>query len=117
MRQAVPRALFLLALASCKPGPPPIQTSTPLVHTGAPTFDGFSLADPVGGFIDRFGAPCDTDPIDKERATLFFWAGADGCQEQKPFPEGTTTLVVTPYSKAEREQPIDLLAWFGGARR
>jgi hypothetical protein len=108
------RALLLILLASCKPGPPPTQNTTPLMHSTGPTFDGFSLGDPVGSFITKFGEPCDSDPIDKERTTLFFWAGHDGCGEQKAFAEDTTVVVLTPYSKAEREQPIDLLAWFGG---
>lgn len=114
MRSAVKRALVLLFLASCKPGPPPVQTVTPLIHSTGETFDTFSLGDPVGGFVDRYGAPCDDDPIDKERSTLFFWAGAEGCKEQTAFPEETTVVVLTPFHKAWRDQPVDLLAWFGG---
>ncbi len=114
MRSVVHRALFLVVLASCKPGPPPVQNTTPLMHSTGPSFDGFSLADPIGSFISRFGEPCDIDPIDKERSTLFFWAGEEGCREQKPFPENTTVVVLTPFSKAERDQPIDLIAWYGG---
>lgn len=114
MHSVVPRALLLLLLASCKPGPPPTQNTTPLMHSTGPTFDGFSLGDPVGSFITKFGEPCDSDPIDGERTTLFFWSGSEGCREQKPFADATTVVVLTPYSKAERDQPIDLLAWFGG---
>lgn len=114
MRSVVLRSLVLVALASCKPGPPPVQNSTPLMHSTGPSFDGFSLGDPVGSFVTRYGEPCDIDPIDKERSTLFFWSGNEGCREQKPFPENTTVLVLTPFSKAERDQPIDLFAWFGG---
>jgi hypothetical protein len=114
MRSAVQRAVVLLFLISCKPGPPPVQNVTPLMHSTGETFDTFSLGDPVGSFVDRYGAACDDDPIDKERSMLFFWAGADGCKEQKPFPEETTVLVLTPYNKAWRDQPIDLLAYYGG---
>lgn len=109
------RAALLVALASCKPGPPPVQNTTPLMHATGMSFDGFSLGDPVGSFVAKFGEPCDIDPIDKERSTLFFWSGVEGCREQKAFPEGTTVIVLTPYNKAEREQPMDLLAWFGGS--
>lgn len=114
MRSAVPHALILLFLLSCKPGPPPVQNVTPLVHSTGETFDTFSLGDPVGGFVDRYGKACDDDPIDKERSMLFFWAGADGCKEQKAFPEDTTVVVLTPFNKAWRDQPVDLLAYFGG---
>ncbi len=114
MRTAAKRALVLLFLASCKPGPPPVQNVTPLMHSTGDTFDTFSLGDPVGGFVDRYGAACDDDPIDKERSTLYFWSGFDGCKEQKPFPEETTVVAVTPFSKAWRDQPVDLLVWFGG---
>jgi hypothetical protein len=116
MHSLASRALLLVFVVSCKPGPPPIQNSTPLMHPTGPTFDGFSLGDPIGSFIAKFGEPCDSDPIDKERSTLFFWAGTEGCKEQKAaFPESTTVVALTPYAKAEREQPIDLLVWFGGA--
>lgn len=115
MSRSVIGSLFLLLLLSCKPGPPPKQTSTPLLHPTVLTFDTLSLGDPVSAFIDRFGDPCDDDPIDRERATLYFWAGGDGCKEQKPFPEDTTVIAVTPYSKAAKEQPVELLVWFGGA--
>lgn len=114
MRRSLQSALLLLFLVSCKPGPPPSQSAQPLMHPTTTTFDGFSLGDPVSAFLDKFGAACDSDPIDKERSTLFFWAGAEGCNEQKPFPDATTVVVITPYGKFEKEQPMELLAWFGG---
>jgi hypothetical protein len=114
MSRLVKSSLLLLFLLSCKPGPPPKQTVTPLMHPTVLTFDTLSLGDPVSAFLDRFGDACDDDPIDKEKANLWFWAGAEGCKEQKPFPEETTVLVVTPYSKAAKEQPVELVAWFGG---
>jgi hypothetical protein len=84
------------------------------------TVDGVRLGEPVRVLLARpdFATPCDVDPIDKRTSRLYFWAGATGCREAPAFPEQTTLVVLTPWSEraAAPEQPIDLVAWFGGHR-
>jgi hypothetical protein len=129
MKRAKPIVLGIL-LVACAPAPstpnaPVIvatATATPVPTAttppdAAPTFDGAKLGSPIGTLLARapYEKPCDIDPIDKKKATLFFWA-AGPCREAPAFPGGTTVVILTPHSTdaARAEQPVSLVAWAGG---
>jgi hypothetical protein len=132
-----PLALWLaLPLAACAAPPAPAiaplavppassgapQAAAPAAASPAPhgpwTVDGVTPGATVGALLARepYRAPCDVDPIDHKRATLYFWA-AGPCREAPPFPGGTSVVVVTardPNAPPE-QQPIEILGWAGGA--
>lgn len=80
--------------------------------------DGVKLGTPIGVLLARapYDRPCDVDPVDHKRATLYFWA-AGPCRQAPAFPGRTSLVIVTPRgADAPREQqPITLVAWAGGA--
>lgn len=135
----LPCALLLTAVA-CVPAPPspstpgpgsPALTSEPSsrsstspsptsnVDLASITIDGIRLGAPVAEVLARapYTTPCDVDPIDQRRATLYFWA-AGPCHDAGPFPEQTSVVIVTPQAPkgaSDQEQPVELVIWAGGS--
>jgi hypothetical protein len=106
------------ALAS-DPAPPSSASPSPRVDLAAITVDGIRLGTPVAEVLARepYAKPCDIDPIDQSRATLYFWA-AGPCRKEAPFPGQTSVVIVTPRAPKgapEGQQPIELLSWTGGS--
>jgi hypothetical protein len=130
------RLALLVGLAACGSSAP-APTQPPLVVGSSPaaspvtapdgpkgsfdasalTVDGVKLGAPISALLARapYDQPCDIDPVDKKKSTLYFWAPGE-CKKAPPFPGGTTLVIVTPRSSnaARAEQPMTLVAWAGG---
>ena len=133
----LPSALLLTAVA-CTPAPPPPSTPgpgspapiaepssrpstppSPKVDLASITVDGIRLGAPIREVLARapYTTPCDVDPIDQRRATLYFWATGP-CHDAAPFPEQTSVVIVTPRAPKgapDQEQPVELVVWAGGS--
>jgi hypothetical protein len=101
------------------PSPPSSASPSTRVDLAAITIDGIRLGTPVAEVLARepYARPCDVDPIDDRRATLYFWA-AGPCGKGAPFPGQTSVVIVTPRAPKgapEGQQPVDLLCWAGGS--
>jgi hypothetical protein len=123
MRRSVALVLFLVH-CSCRRSAAPSDERPAILAAPervertaltAPTFDGLALGAPASAFLARFGTPCDVDPIDRKQSRLYFWSGFAGCREQAPFGGGTTVVLIAKNGAPPDDQPVEIVAWFGGA--
>jgi hypothetical protein len=116
------RALLpLIALMACTEGKPnaafaagPDPLAEPPIRQEL-SLDGIRVGEPVSSFIERepYRDPCDIDPIDDRKATVYFYASGT-CRDRPGFPERTTLILVTPHNPEHAaEQPLTLMAWSG----
>jgi hypothetical protein len=90
------------------------------VDLAAIEVDGIRLGTPISAVLarDPYRTPCDVDPIDHRRSTLYFWA-AGPCRGGAPFPGKTSVVIITPPAPEgtpdDQGQPIELLCWAGGS--